>query len=58
MSKVEIYTTDSQKILTMNIVMEGLVAKIHKALLQNNGEKINNLIKNGLKMGKRWIGKF
>ena len=53
MSKVEIYTTDSQKILTMNIVMEGLVAKIHKALLQNNGEKINNLIKNGLKMGKR-----
>lgn len=32
MNKVEIHTTDWQKILAMNMVTEGLVAKIHDIL--------------------------
>lgn len=40
MNKVEIHTTDWQKILAMNMVTEGLVAKIHKAFFQNNGKSI------------------
>lgn len=39
MNKVEMLTTDQQKILTMNLAIEGLIAKIWKVVLENNRTK-------------------
>lgn len=54
MSKVEMAITDWQKMLTMNLATEGLIAKIWKAVLENNRKKWVAWEK----MDERWMDKF
>lgn len=53
MNKVKIHSTAWHKTLKMTITMKSLVAKVHKAFLQNNEKKRNNLMGIGQEMSEQ-----